>query len=234
MAENLIEPRLRHPFTSIVAGPTMSGKTEFCRRLITSDAIAPSINDIIWCYSEWQPAYNALEGRVRFVDGLISGDELDPSTPHLVVIDDQMDKKDPRVELFFTRTCHHHNTSCIFIVQNLFNQNKGYRTCSLNAHYLFLFKNPRDALQIKTLARQMFPDKTNYLTESFHDATAAPYGYLCVDMKPDTPEHLRLRGDILNPHRQIVYIPRDYKYNYQPLNDSETNIRPNEEDGSST
>ena len=125
---NFVDARLRHPFTSIVAGPTMCGKTEFCRKLIQGDAITPGIDNVIWCYSEWQPTYEALKHKVHFMEGLTSGDELDPTKRNLVIIDDQMDKNDPRVESFFTKTCHHRNTSSIYIVQNLFNRNKGHRT----------------------------------------------------------------------------------------------------------
>ena len=45
--------------------------------------------------------------------------------------------------------------SVIFLTQNLFHKNKHMRTISLNAHYLVLFKNPRDVEQFTTLARQM-------------------------------------------------------------------------------
>ena len=206
-----IDARLRHPFTSIVAGTSMCGKSEFCRHLIDSDVIVPPIDNIIWCFTEWQPIYETLKHRVRLVEGLISPDDLDPSNHNLVIIDDCMDKNDPKIETFFTRSYHHRNTSCIYIVQNLFNQSKGHRTCSLNSHYLFLFKNPRDALQIKVLARQMFPGNSKYLEESFADATRRPYGYLCIDMKADTAEYLRLRTDILNPTRQVAYVPANYK-----------------------
>ena len=52
----------------------------------------------------------------------------------------------------------------ICIVQNLFHQGKGNRSISLNSHYLVLFKNPRDKLQILTLAKQMYPGQTDFLT----------------------------------------------------------------------
>lgn len=233
---DMIDPRLRHPFTSIVAGPTMCGKTEFCRRLIQGDSITPKIDNVIWCYSEWQPTYEVLKDRVHFVEGLISSDELDPNKTNLVVIDDLMDKKDAGIETFFTRSCHHRNTSCVYIVQNIFNQNKGHRTCSLNAHYIFLFKNPRDTSQVKVLARQMFPGNVRYLTDSFADATKIPYGYLCIDMKPETAEYLRLRSDILNPSSQIVYVPNEYKYKYKFLQENSTDHTKasDEEDGAPT
>ena len=60
----------------------------------------------------------------------------------------------------FTKGSHHRNLSVIYIVQNLFHQGKGNRSISLNSHYLVLFKNPRDKLQILTLAKQMYPSET--------------------------------------------------------------------------
>jgi len=71
----------------------------------------------------------------------------------------------------FTKISHHRNVSVVYLTQNLFNKNKYARTISLYAHYLVLFKNPRDATQFATLA-----------------ATSAPYGHLLIDMKPDQDE----------------------------------------------
>ena len=44
----------------------------------------------------------------------------------------------------FSRESHHRNISVILILQNLFHQGKYCRDISLNTHYFFLFKNPRD------------------------------------------------------------------------------------------
>ena len=82
----------------------------------------------------------------------------------------------------------------IHIVQNLFHQGKGYRTQSLNTHYLVLFKNLRDASQINHLARQMFPNNSQYLQEVCRDATTPPFGYLFIDLKQETQDNLRLWG----------------------------------------
>ena len=48
------------------------------------------------------------------------------------------------------------------------------RTISLNAHYLILFKNPRDASQINHLAKQMYPTKSKFMVEAYRDATLPP------------------------------------------------------------
>ena len=48
-----------------------------------------------------------------------------------------------------------------------------------------------------TLARQMYPTNPQRLMRHFETSTAMPYGYLVVDLKPFTPDHLRLRTDVL-------------------------------------
>ena len=79
---------------------------------------------------------------------------------------------------------------------------------SLNAHYMVLFKNPRDAVQVATLARQMYPGRSKFLAEAFKDATDKAYGYLLIDLKPDTEEKYRIRTNIFPGERQYVCVPK--------------------------
>ena len=76
---------------------------------------------------------------------------------------------------------------------------------NLNTHYLILFKNPRDATQIQTLARQMYPHNSKYFEEAFRDAVKEPYGYFFVDLKNDTDDDKRLKTNI---------FPDDYPMHY--------------------
>ncbi len=130
----------------------------------------------------------------------------------VLVIDDQMQSACDNVEVqnVFTKYVHHRNLSCIYIVQNLFIQGKASRTISLNTNYLVLFKNPRDKCQIALLGRQMFPGNTKYFLEAFNDATSPAYGYLLIDYKAKTPDHLRLRTALLS-EQPVVYIPKKQK-----------------------
>ena len=143
---------------------------------------------------------------VKFQEGLPREDFLNPEYRNLVVIDDLLSETDSRVTKLFTKGSHHKNTSVIYITQNLFDKNKENRTITLNAHYMVLFKSPRDAMQVEHLARQMFPGKSKYMREAFADATSTPYSYLLVDLKPDTPEDFRLRAKIFPGENQVVYI----------------------------
>jgi len=54
---------------------------------------------------------------------------------------------------------------------------------SLNAHYMVLFKNPRDASQFANLARQVYLKTSQFAVEAYRDATREPY--LLVDLRPE-------------------------------------------------
>ena len=161
---------------------------------------------IIWCYSQWQNAYTQLLmmiPTIEFVKGIPESLEnetyLDVNIRNLIVIDDQMIEagKDNRIVNLFTKGSHHRNLSVIYIVQNLFHQGKGNRSISLNSHYLVLFKNPRDNLQILTLAKQMYPSETAWFIKEYEEAVRRPYGYLFVDLRPTTADRCRLRTNVL-------------------------------------
>jgi len=98
--------------------------------------------------------------------------------------------------------------SVLFLVQNLFPKNKFARTISLNAHYMVLFKNPRDASQFQNLARQMYPKKSQFAVEAYKDATREPYSYLLVDLRGEQNEDLRLRANIFPGETHYVYVPK--------------------------
>jgi hypothetical protein len=125
----------------------------------------------------------------------------------LLIIDDLMAETDGRVTNIFTKGSHHKNASVVYISQNLYNKGKENRTINLNTHYLVLFKNPRDMMQISHLGRQMFPDRVKYFRDAFTDATShRSYGYLLVDLKTTTPDELRLRTDIFPDENTMVYL----------------------------
>lgn len=190
--------KLLTPFTAIIAGSSMSGKTYYLRKLINerNTLLKPKVNRVIYSYNRYQSFFDTFKD-VEFVKGTTY--KLDRNIPTLLIIDDQADTIDPKelVELF-TVTAHHENTSVIFVTQNLFMQNKAFRTAALNAQYLFLFKSPRMASQIAHLSKQIHPGHTREILELYNDATSTPYSYLLIDLKPQTPEVLRYRTNILN------------------------------------
>ncbi len=207
------EQLLKHPFSCVVAGPSKAGKTVFVTKLLQHidalSTVAPS--EIVWFFSEYQPGYRqlAVMPHVRLVQGSPSLSELrkDTTKPRLIILDDlmsDMKKKESDLSQLFTKGVHHWNTSCVFIVQNLF---FGSRTARVNAHYLALFKNPSDKLQVATLARQMYPKQSQFFIDAFQDATLQAYTYLLVDLSQDCPEELRLRTNIFPGEVTMVYAP---------------------------
>jgi len=137
---------LRHPFTALVAGPTGCGKTRFVCKLIENARamIDPPPRRVVYCYGEYQQLFRKYP-RVTFYQGLPNADDFDCRELVLLVVDDLMNETDDSVADLFTKASHHCNISVAFFVQNLFYKNKHIRTISLNAHYMVLFKNPRDA-----------------------------------------------------------------------------------------
>ena len=111
----------------------------------------------------------------RFVKGIPPDLEhdsyFDVNKRNLIVFDDQMIDAggDKLIVNLVTRCSHHRNLSVIYIVQNLFHQEKGSRSISLNSHYLVLFKNPRVKLQIVTLAKQMYPGQTHSFIQRYKE-----------------------------------------------------------------
>ena len=196
-----------HPFTANVSGPTSCGKTYFVKTLLQNcmTKISPHPQKIVWLYKRWQPMYDVIKAtvfpQVEFIQGIpldVDQDSfIDPGTRNLVILDDLMTSsaKDSRINELFTEGSHHRNLSVIAINQNLY-YNKD-PTKRRNCHYLVLFNNPIDQQQVMTLARQMYPTDQQRLMRYFKTSTAMPYGYLVVDLKPFTPDHLRLRTDVL-------------------------------------
>lgn len=201
-----------HPFTCMIAGPTSSGKTVCTIKILKNNLqmINPPPQRIIYCYSETQPAFEALSDVypiVEFNQGLPNTDDIDPSVNNLVILDDLMQQceSDQDILKLFTTDSHHKNISVFFLVQNLFSQGKYTRTISLNCHYLIIMNNPRDMLQVTYLARQMFPGNSKYLIECYRDATSVPHGYLFLDFKQSTQNEHRVQTDIFPNEERIIY-----------------------------
>lgn len=224
-----------HPFTMLLAGPSGefaigsipstiaifdtqygclfsgAGKTQWVRQLLKNlaEMVDPKPEIIFFCYSEWQDAYQTMEGDVVFHQGIKPVDEMDPLISKLIIYDDLMQSSSDEISDVFTKKSHHRNLSAIFLTQNLFQQGKHSRLMSLNSHYICVFKSPRDKAQIMHLARTMYPGESKFLVEAYKDATSESHQYLLIDLKQTTPEHLRLRAHIFPDKDTVVYVRRN-------------------------
>jgi len=137
--------------------------------------------------------------RVIFHQGLPELNDFDGKEPGLFITDELIN--------LFNKGSHHRNVSVVYLAQNLFSKkNKFARTMSINAHYMVLFKNLRDATQFANLARQMYPKTSQFAVEAYKDATREPYSYLLIDLSPElfttANEHISKR-DALRVHCQM-------------------------------
>lgn len=212
-----MELKWKHPFTAMVCGPTSSGKSTFTTRFLEYlDKVTDTdFFEIIYCAPEASyPDLSKCKIPVKFLDCIPNVEMFSDKKPRVIVLDDMMSQaaSDGRVVEIFTRHSHHLGLSTIFIAQNIFHKGKGMRDISLNCHFIVAFKSPRDRGQITTLARQISPGNTKYISEIFEDATRVPYGYLVMDLTQSTPDHLRYRTSIFpddNP-TNVVYVPKNF------------------------
>ena len=199
--------KFKHPFTCICSGPTGSGKTTFVQNVLKYNMIQPPPEKIVWLGTPI-----TMEG-VEFHSDIPEDieDKFNSEDNNLLIIDDLMTQchSDERMTRLFSVGSHHKNLSIVFIIHNLFHQGREMRNMSLNSHYIILLKNPRDSQQIATLARQIYPADWRFLVEAYEEATSKPHGYLVLDLKPDTPDMLRIRTAIFPDESQIVYINKN-------------------------
>ena len=210
MIENLYNAEVFiHPFTCIIAGPSGSGKTKLLFKILqkANDIISLSPQRIIYCYSIKQKIFDKYPN-IEFKEGCLDIDDVDENINNLIIFDDLMEEvnNDKSIQNLFTKGSHHKNISVFLITQNLFAKGKFTRTINLNSHYTIIFDNPRDRSQIGHIAKQMYPNNSKFLVESYLDAIKIPHGYLFIDNKQGTPEEIRVQTKITSPIRTVYKI----------------------------
>ena len=97
------------------------------------------------------------------------------------------------------------NATIVFITQNLFVSSPDFRTISLNANQIVMFKTLRGMHQIEHLGRQIFGKRqASEFLEAYKTATRKPFSYLLLDLQPDQTH--RLRSRIFPEEEELVYI----------------------------
>ena len=209
--ESVFDSRFQHPSTFLISGVSNSGKTVLTRKILSNTEVlfkpeAPKY--VVLVYHTWQKTYQEMydEGVVHLCLDQIPDtqslrelcEEHKTSGGLILVLDDQLNNLNSKVVDMFCNHSHHLKMSVILLVQTLFMPSKEFRTISLNSHYIILMKNVRDRSSISQLARQIFPYKTRFLTDSYIDATKDAYSHLILDLRPESPEVLRVRANIFD------------------------------------
>lgn len=207
-------PKLEHPCTMIIAGPSTCGKTFFtCQLLNNLEIFNKKIQKVIWCNNEKAalPAREKLPQNVEieFLDALPQNFENNDNVPMLIILDDMMTDATSSIQVseLFTKGSHHRNISVVLITQNIFHQSKHCRDISLNAKYLVIFKNPRDKAQFNHLARQIYPENVGMLQKIYKRSTQTGHSYLFIDLTQGINDLLRFRTNIFKKEFSECYCP---------------------------
>jgi hypothetical protein len=193
------------PTSIALLGPTQCGKTTFVSRLIINaeQMFLPPPVKIYYCFTSWQPLFEKLKNIVAFHEGLPGKTLMDKWSsdgyPIVVVLDDLMDQivSNKEVLHYVTVMSHHRNITLIMMFQNIYPPGKYARTISLNCHYLVLFNNARDKLQVMNLGRQIMPGKTGFYMDAYEKAmNMTRCNYLITDLHPQSKKELCIRTRI--------------------------------------
>jgi len=141
--------KFNHPFSCIVSGPSVSGKTSFVRRFLLNHCYICTepyfYGGVVWCFGEKSAVPSHLSANIRIHEGVPEDFGCAKSEPSLVILDNLLtDVYAKQVCELFTRGSHYRNISVILITQNLFHQGRFCRDISLNAHYIVAMKYVRD------------------------------------------------------------------------------------------
>lgn len=208
-------PKLHHPSTFLIVGPSGVGKTVFSTTFLHNlHMFDTEINRVHWYNSEIEalPKRGCLPGDldIEYFNKLPESFENDSGDPLIVIIDDMMSEGSGSIAIsnLFTKKSHHQSITALFLTQNIFHKNKYSRDISLNCSYIVLFKTIRGKSQLNTFFQQMYPDSWRQLQRIYKEVTLKPYSYLFIDLTQRTPDLLRFRTDIFKKHT-TCYCPKE-------------------------
>lgn len=200
--EMAFDLRLKENFKLFLCGPSGCGKTSFILDLIKNIKIIskdpPSL--VVYFFKEWQEKFDYMAkmfGVIFFEDNDRIIDQIKTfNQPALIIFDDMLNSKNLKtVAELFTVHGRHLNLSLAFLSQRLFNNNEYFRQISQNSDYMCLFKNPRNALEIRNLASQITP-KTLELLDIFKESTKEPFSYLMINLTQECIPQLKYFSEL--------------------------------------
>ena len=203
--------RLKENFKLFVSGPSRSGKTVFVKELIKNlDIFAKAPPKIITLiYKVDQPIYHEMGVDFLVQDGPNLKQQLlqiAQGCSMLCIFDDLINSTSlSELGDLFVVDGRHLNLSLVFISQRIFVNSEEFRQISQNCDYFCLFRNPRNAQEIRTLATQMTPGKLE-LVKYFGEATQDPFSYLWINLTQECSPLVKYLSHLFN----IDHVVRAY------------------------
>ena len=126
-----------------------------------------------------------------------------------MIFDDLINSKSlTEIATLFTVDGRHLNMSMIFLTQRMFVNNEYFRQISQNCDYFCIFKNPRNYLEIKTLAQQLTPGSLE-LIEIYKEATKTPFSYLFINLTQECDSKVKYLSHIFNEDHSLKVYNHD-------------------------
>lgn len=184
---------------TIIFGQTGAGKTHYILEVIRQRLIHPFPQKVYYMYNieqHFMETWNETEDQpITFIKGL-DFEQVDNSTPSMLVIDDLILSTNRETAEMFILGSHHKQVSLFYLTQNLFPNCKLFRTMSNNAHYYVIFHNQRNFRQVHTLARQIYVGSDLHrIINAYKRASKRHRGFIVLSFAPELPDELTVVTD---------------------------------------
>ena len=210
--EKYFDIRLKSNFKIFISGPSRCGKTLFVKEFIQNLDIftiePPKIITLV--YKVFQPIYYEMA-----IDHLIHDGEnlkerlfaLSNGESMLIIFDDMINSPSLRdLSDLFVVDGQHMNLSLVFLSQKLFTNRDEFRQISQNCDYYIVFKNPRNAQEIRNFSSQMTPGKMD-LISYYTKATENPFSYLFINLTQECERQVKFLSHLFNEvHKMKTYF----------------------------
>ena len=192
--------KIQVPFTMCISGPTMSGKSSLIKKLIQHRDLmfTETFHRIVYCTPDslglrsntYFDELKSLFPTIELVHGLPSISKLsldiNNSLASLIIVDDLMTEfldSSEMLSLVSVGT-HHHNISCIFVLQSYFFKSKWGKAIQRNATYKLFLMNRMDRREMRNISLEIAPNCPSFMESNFNflHQKFPPYNqYILVD-----------------------------------------------------
>ncbi len=220
--------QIQCPSRMVISGPSLSGKSHFCLKLIKfrQQVYSEKFERVLYCLPEnsihlhhqFIQKLKDICDFVEIVEGLPDINDLNlgtgPSIHKLLIMDDLMTRafaSNAILELI-TSTSHHSSISVVITTQSIFLPSKHRLTLLRNCSEKVIFHDKIDHNQLQVLSRHVTPGKPNFLKDCFEfiykNTKKGDLKYVLLDASPlsDLPYNACIRTFVF-PHDDGIIRP---------------------------
>ena len=211
--------QLEPEFKIFLAGPSKSGKTNFCSQLLSNlSTIAKSKPaTTIYVYATWQAKLKEMKQQGLVDVFLQGGHDLEERlkraratspTPTLIIFDDMMMEKSalPYIAKLFA-IGRHSKLSLIFITQKIFVDDDNVRVIRENSDYYVLMKNPTNVRSVSRLGSQLNTNPSLVSTIFLKATHNKPYSYLFCNVTQQASSQTQYLSELFErDHIVVSYV----------------------------